>query len=883
MRLKGLFIDLALGLLALAFVLALSAASPLGIFNAKLTDFFLYSPITPQFTPKTFVIKNSGNLPLTAAEIETLLDQLNSKGAEHIILLDDQSHSAWLTDSRQHNVYRAWSGQNFFNGYKKDLTLFEFSSSAGVYRSFSVSRGDETILSLLNEEKNGSIGANGADYHGFFNYTLRPGLLPNMTAQQALSGGVIKELFEDKLVFVQASPNASYEPLPLADSLAQNQVSYIELQALAAETLYHNYDLKLLPFALKALFLLVLYFAIFFLLQVINANGILLLEGLLLTSGVVLAYLFFTAFNLVFPFGELFLSQLMVLLQFLMSEKRRESRILSSRAARLKARLSQKIQPDTFLKAEDPWKNLHIFIDQHLHMRRSILLARVEKEHRVKAIHSLNCTIDDIEEQRRDFQRAPYSTAIELQRPYRLTNKKYFKDVTASEVEYVVPLIFAGEVLGFWALTIDPEKNWSSTVFEQNLMRFAGELSELLYHRNRYVTWQTRENRFFRQIVNLNYAVKEQHELDASIEMLERRVDLLQNVFSGNSSALVLYNLFGQVLTSNQKMDKLASSLDLKLFTISAHDALIQLTGESSSQIKKLMLQITLHHRVVEWPISSPNLDSEYVLRVRPVEREARRNEDVSPFWLAGILFEFIDVHLVQQVVERKRGLYRYYFNKLDSKLAAIKAVAAQLENQASEHHQQQLAQLNSLFDEVSQFSTETRHMLELQHHSNELLPVNPMQIIKTNIRKNTKLIKSKGVKVEYHWPEIPPLCLASVDQFERLLNLIFSLLVNDSQADEGVLTVSLRDFSDDHNQHRIEAHFSNNGYGVPKEQFESLNSRESVELFSESNELAKLLYFARQIEEWGAELEISTDLGKGFRIKLCLPAFEAESPLADD
>lgn len=880
MRLKGLLIDLAVGVLAVSLVLVLSLSTPLGIFNSKLTDIFLYAPVTPEFSPKTFVIKNTGNSALSTAEIESLLQQLNAKGAEHIVLVDYQSDAGGLPQQWPQNVYLASSGQNFVQPDEASIQLFELNATAGVYRSFSINQPDQSILTLLDQPKELTAAAQNPDYRRHFNFLIQPELLPNMSARQALNDGLIKELFNDKLVFIQVAPSRGYERLYIAESLQQNYVTYAELQALAAETLYHDYDLTVLPVIVTALLLLALYFFVFFLLQVLNSNGILLLEGFIIIVGLALAYVFFVGFHRVFPFGELVLTQLIVLLQFLFSEKRREGRILTSRAARLNARLSQKIQPTTFLQADDPWKNLHIFIDQHLHMRRSILLARVEQDHRVAAIHSLNCTIDDIDERRRDFQRAPYSSAIEAQRPYRLSDKRYFKDVTEQEVEYIVPLIFSGEVFGFWALTVEPDKKWRAAVFEQNLMSFSRELSELLYHRDRYVDWRNKEQRVFSRIVNLNYAVREQQQLDSAIELLERRVDLLQNVFSGNSSALVLYNLFGQVLTSNQKMDKLASTLDLKLFTISAHDLLIQLTGESSSEIKKLMLQITLHHRVVEWPISSPELESDYILRVRPIKREERGIQEVSPFLLAGILFEFIDVHLVQQVVERKRGLYRHYFNKLESHLEAMRIQAGQLENAIDKGNQQPLNDLKTLLDKVSHFSTETRHMLELQHHSNELLPVNPVQIIRGNLRKNNKSLKNKGIKVEYDWPQIPPLCMASVDQFDRLLNLIVNLLINDSDVAGGVIKISLNDYCDEDNQHRIEAYFANNGYGVPQEQFDNLNSQESVELFSESNELAKVLYFARQIEEWGASLNIATGLGKGFKIKLELSPFNAESPV---
>ncbi|RUO63650.1 hypothetical protein CWI71_00875 [Pseudidiomarina insulisalsae] len=849
---------------------------PLGIFNAKLTDTFLYVSRAPDFTPQTFTIKNTGTADLTDSEINALVRQLNAAGTREILILDSYFKGTTRAYDWPDNVHITSSrGQDFLSEYPDSLRLFELESSNGNYRSFSLEQRDQTVLSLL--PKNVGNAENQGPYERYFNFAIRPNLLPNITAQQALDGDIIRSLVADKIVFIQVSPSKRYERFYVADSLDQDYLTYVEMQALALETVVHDLDLKTIPLPLTAAGLLCAYFAAFFLLQLFNTNGILLFEGSLLVVSLLLSYLLFVGFQLVFPFGEFFLTQLAALLQFLMSERRREAKILSSRTAKLQSRLNQRMLPGSFLQTEDPWKNLHVFIDQHLHMRRSILLDRVADDHRLVAIHSLNCTVDDIEERRRDYQRTPYSEAIRKQRPLRIENKHYFKDTTADEIEYIVPLMFAGDVLGFWALTVEPEESWNEAVFEQNLISFSRELSELLYHRSKFIEWNTRENRFLRKVVNLNYAVNEHRQLDSAIELLERRLGLLQNVFSRNSSALVLYNLFGQVLTSNRKMDAIANQLDLKFFTMSAHDLLVHLTGEKSAKIKKLMLQITLHHRTVEWRISSPKLESDYILRVLPIERQHERGDKTSPFLLAGILFEFVDVHSVQQIVEGKRELHRYYFDMLEADFKAIRKATKQLSEAPDQNKLEHIDTIHSILDKTAKLSGTVERMLDLHEHSNEVFPVNPVHLISTSLRKQSNAIEQKAIELNLNWPEIPALAMVAVEQLKQLVDAMLMLLVKDCESTDGEIAISMNSCSYDDQCRRVEIQFSNKGYGVPQERLDSLHQLSNVELFSERNELFTVLYLSRQITDWGAELTVETHLGEGFQLTLRLPTFEAD------
>lgn len=873
MRLKGFIIDVVIGVSAIVAVLSLSMATPLGIYNAKLVEAFTSVSLPPAFTPITFTIKNTDKTDLAMSEVNTLVRELVRADAAHIIILDNDRLTMSAGHSWPPNVYLASAQrQNAPVDSPHSLRLFELKSNNGNYLLFRLESSENSLISLLNES---TVEAE-QPLERFFNFAVRPSLLPHITTQQALNGDIIRSLVGDKIVFLQVSPSHHYERFHVSDTQKQEALSYVEMQALATETVAHNLNLKAIPFWVTAIGLLFAYFAAFFLLQLLSGTGVLIFETLQLATALVLAYLLFVGFQLVFPFGELVLTQAIALLQFLFSERQREGRILSSRTAKLQARLNRKMLPVSFLQAEDPWKNLHAFIDQNLHMQRSILLDRLEQDHRLVAINSINCTVDDIEERRRDFQRSPFSDAIQTQKPHRMRAKHFFKDTTEQEIEYIVPLMFAGDVLGFWALTVEPDENWNENTFVQNLLNFARELSELLYHRSKFKASIARENRWLHKIINLNYAANKTHQLDATTELLERRLGLLQNIFNRNSSALVLYNLFGQVLTSNHKMDRIAQALDLKFFTMSAHDLLVDLTGEKSEKIKSLILQITLHHRAVEWTISSPKLESDYILRVLPIERETTPNQEVSPFSLAGILFEFVDVHSVQQVVKSTRELQSYYFDALATDFAQIKKITTQLTQDSDAAQSEQLHRIDEILNKQMKLSNTVENMMDIQQHSNEVFPINSTHMVENCVRKHNKALELKAIKINYQCSDIQPLAMVSVEQTKQLIDTILSLLIEDSDTTQGEITVHISSPDSEDERRRIELRFANKGYGVPQERLESLHKLTNIELFSERNDLFTVLYLGRQIREWGAELKLSSKLGEGFQLELSLPTFEA-------
>ena len=109
-------------------------------------------------------------------------------------------------------------------------------------------------------------------------------------------------------------------------------------------------------------------------------------------------------------------------------------------------------------------------INQSLNLKRMIFLERVPNDHRLKEIKAFECSIHDVVDLRRDYERTPYSTVIQEQKPL-LQTKPYLLPLAVEDQQYLAPLMFAGDVLGFWAFTVasdSPTSRFSKSLHGPN-------------------------------------------------------------------------------------------------------------------------------------------------------------------------------------------------------------------------------------------------------------------------------------------------------------------------------------------------------------------------------------------------------------------------------
>jgi hypothetical protein len=304
--------------------------------------------------------------------------------------------------------------------------------------------------------------------------------------------------------------------------------------------------------------------------------------------------------------------------------------------------------PKSFTEQSTPWDSIIQLINQQLDLDKSIFLARLEGDHRLYEIRAINCHLTDIHEMRRDYERAPYSDAIKAFGTVKIS-RPFFKALTQSETQFIVPLMYAGDIRGFWAMTIAPDESFNETAFIKNVNRFANQVGELLFHYRVFETQDKTENNPIARLLTLNLAKPLSQQIKHSLNEMEQKLTTLEHVFNQIRSASVLFNLFGQVVQTNHALEQLAKQHHLPVFEMTALDLLCKVSKLDHESAKGKLRYLTLHKGEIYLPVQ---LDSkQFVLNVRTIESSDEKSSTGEPFEVGGILFEFINLsELLDQI-----------------------------------------------------------------------------------------------------------------------------------------------------------------------------------------------------------------------------------------
>lgn len=868
----------------------LSSTGALHWINLKVHDQALNLSLSTTAKADTLLINN--DLPFDqhfAAKLDQLMVDLSKHQAKHIVLL---TRSPLIAQALQPVTQSAWlaippgSSITTTNQQLKPLSQFKLMAEQGIYRQYQLSNtSNSNTQQSLGSLYQASIMADNEAPTSYLNYFLNMATLPNLSTSQALSGSLIDELVNNKVVLLdldygQAS-NHFFVPGILSGSDATsnttNSATLGELQALAAQTLISDSQIQLTPSLLTLVLLLMVFTVYFFTLQLLPPKGIFAFSAvvILLTYG--LSLLSLSQWHILIPSFELVAVQFLAVVYLLGIERLREEGLVLKISAEINGRLGQKVQPSSFYQSDNPWDNLHTLINQQLSLHRSIFLAKVPKDHRVKAIHALNCELDDIKEMRRDYERTPYSDAVATQKPVKL-KKQYFNSVAEGEEEYIAPLVFGGDVLGFWALTVKPTEGWQQAVFENNLLHFSREISELLYHRKRYLWQAKKENSLFRRFFTLKLAQIEYEALNTSVSMLEKRFDSLQDVFDGMSTASALYNLFGQIVHSNRQMDEIAQNLQLPIYSLTAHDFLLKLTSLSSQQIKQHLIQVTIQSSEVSLRIHPEALRADYILRIRPINVANNNESEGVPFLLLGLLFEFIDVSDAQRIITMKKDLYGQYFHQMRNSLSTMNLFCRRIRKQLPADKTEYLDLLEESLNEMSKTDWLIEDQLELQRTlTPQVIPLNPLSELQNITDDLLPALTKKRIQLALKAPTINSLVMASSQQLTLIFELICKILIEDSDNNGSTLSIVVQDTRQADQQRQLEITFANEGYGVPEDHLTRILDTQPGQHGSGDELLEQLVFTANNSDYWGLKLSVASTLGSGYTISLIIPVFSMQ------
>lgn len=483
------------------------------------------------------------------------------------------------------------------------------------------------------------------------NFSLSPAALPKFSATRLMTMDLMASQLQNKIIIL-GQQNAGLGVKLNAPKLQQS-TNYLLLTAYIAHTLDKQNSVFTLPLWQSTLLLLGIVLLLLFAFQKLSINYSIVLAVLTGIAWSAIGYFVLASQQLFLPVGQMTIFTFITLLWVILVRKLNEDGELISLIGNIQQKMAGRYLPKSFISQSSPWDAIIRLVTQQLALNKSIFLARKEGDHRLTEIRAVNCQLSDIKEMRRDYKRAPYSDALKEFGVVPI-NRPFFTELSDGELQYIVPLIYAGDVRGFWAMTVIPDNQFNQQAFERNVNAFAGQVGELLFHYRIYEAQSTANASALSQLLTLKLQEPLSQQVKTSIAEMEQKLTTLEHVFNNIRSATVLFNLFGQVVQINKSLEKLAATHQFSIFDMTALDLLCLVSDLDSETAKGKLRFITLQKGDIY--LQAQLDDKTYILNVRAVDSSQIQSASGEPFQVSGILFEFIDIaFFIEQMPNSKQ------------------------------------------------------------------------------------------------------------------------------------------------------------------------------------------------------------------------------------
>ena len=686
--------------------------------------------------------------------------------------------------------------------------------------------------------------------------------------QRAVSGELISQMISNKYVLIGNSSSIDHKRI-FTPKTPHKGMSGIDFHAYALDTLLRNHIIKEVPEWIKLLLIVCLCMFNLIFYQFISFRFIIWTTHPFTLVYAIIPWIFLAYLNIWLPVIEIlaanFISIYLVYRKRSIQQEDANQKLVIDASVKLRERYI----PESFYESNEHWSQVINMVNQALDLNRSIFLERVKGDHRVSEVIALNCNINDIDERRRDYERTPYSTAISQGTMIELDRKNYLTKSDSNETQYLVPLIFGGIVQGFWAFGIVPENQLKIDNFQEIIMSFAGQIAELLFRREQKLSFKNMNERELYNILKMQGIGNAYKELNSSIMLLDKRLDLMEHVFHHVDMAVILYDIFGRLVHINQPMISLLKQSDFQPFEKTAIDLCVSLTNQPIEKIRQLFREMIFWRNAFTFSISLSNLkDQTFLLKIKPMvsNEKIQHLQEANPFQTFGFILEIIETTDLEKVRQLKGDFLNYLHFKLCRDLQNIPlALSVLLEKRAQKDHKQKAVKIiNQRLRGILSFINDAPQTFSMNYSQiyQEQYPLIPSKILSQASLSLTSLARQKRVTLQTNIPELASLVCTRPELLEKSVKIITEALIEDAKEGTSILTDLIE------TDEQVVLNFVNDGFGIP-------NSDLQDYIFGtneiQSKTFQSLRQIAREIKNIGWVLKARSDIGEGMNFSIFL------------
>ena len=552
--------------------------------------------------------------------------------------------------------------------------------------------------------------------------------------------------------------------------------------------------------------------------------------------------------------------------------RRREEKIAFTQVVEMtEPRMVKQRELSDFYISESYWEKILTMIRQTLQLDAAMILERPADKFHLDIVVKYGCSEAMVFEKRRDFRRAPFDTALRYGKPIQ-PERAFFEIDNRLESQYMCPLYYRGEILGFWALSLRRETVLNTPHFEDILQKYSIQISELLY--NRQIMKQGDIGLFSLGAKNNNLAYDKNIVLQR-ITTIESQLSSHISLIDVMKTGCLLYDLFGNLVLANTAAQAFARNNSIAIFDSNALDLLVTLTGCSAERGRDTLLDTIIHNSHVTLPVTVGKAVTTHVLYIRLVQGSESSEASFAPrpFDAQGILFEVIDNSRIARLHREKEtllvNLTASAADMVQGAYFALSAVKRTLSKDGEST--EDIEDLENIFAGLTGIMASVNDQLYLSEDiiRSGHLYVDMKIAVENSIARHGHQVVSRMMEVKENLSDYCELAKANVSDLERVLERIWTLILE--TAEEGSQLQILVDQKEMSNKNIIRCVFKNQGFGLTPGIIDAFNRRDLEHL---TPTLSALRLVMDDVKGWGGTMLLRSTLGESLTVIVALETF---------
>lgn len=692
--------------------------------------------------------------------------------------------------------------------------------------------------------------------------------LPRISVARLVKESSVDALVKGKTVLVGYAPAPHLAQFNAPGLPAGRLLSQLEFHALALDTLLLDKVVARAGAATLGGLLLSLGLLLVLVFQPLRLRSAFWAVLTLVAGLLGLTWLALRLLDVWLPTLELSLVTVLVFTMVFRAKARADDQRLRQLFTETSGKLENRLQLAGFAESQEHWVYVANLVDQVLQLDRTIFLESLSNDHRVREIQSLHCSLGDIDEMRRDYQRFPYTEALARGGMIEIdTGRRPFLKVSApGERQFLTPLIFGGEAFGFWAFGLASDKIGDLERFRAVADNIAEQIGHLLYQRQLWVRHNAIENQPWRRYLGDDTAHLFQ-KVSKAVVALEQRTANLEQMFAGLSTAAIVFDLFGRVTLINELMAHLLKNAGMAPFDMTVADLIEKLTGRSPGEVRQTMQVLLEDSTPLLLPALLPGKSpSRFILYVRSLRQNPETTDASSPFRISGLLLELIDGAELHRLYGIKSELVTHLNHQLNNDLTTMLGAIQMMKiDPVSRDEMQGVIETQGRSAAATLSRVQELLAQEINIDYGGSYPVDPRSVIRGAIDRLQPAYAEHEISFDLRLQTTPFLIYANPRELDDTLDTCLGFLADDAVQGSSVRieVTALTDYSS--------FVLSNTGFGIPQDRLDRILAGTAE---SESGTFENLRLALRRIESWGGKVTIRTGLGEGCSLAIQLRAF---------